>query len=87
MPSHFTGSPADRMRRLDQAGRRCIGNNRYCVNAAVDEFDVVPVVDGQAQLAAPVQTRKTCGRHRLNVLTDKSVHIVEHRKYVYRNAA
>lgn len=82
MGTTFEGTAADRIARLKRRGRACVGQNGHCVNAAVDEFDVIPVVDGRPDTTAPVSTLKTCGRHRVVVTRDERVHVVEHRQQV-----
>ncbi len=78
MATTFTGGSDARIQRLEARGRRCIALNGRCVNAAVDLFDVIPMLHGLPHWGAPIETRKTCGRHRLAVIADKRIHVLKH---------
>lgn len=74
MPTQLEGSVEDRFAYLDRIDRRCIANGAYCINAAVDEFDVIVNSDGTEQIL------KTCGRHRMHVLGSSKYTIKDHRQ-------
>lgn len=69
MPNQWTGTPEERLARMDKAGRRCDGNNRHCTRSAVNKYKLLPAdghgnpVDG----AEPVW-KKSCGYHRVQFL-------------------
>lgn len=78
-----TRRPTDEQKRfeyLESIGRRCLGNNGHCINTAVDEFDVIPAVDGEPVNGSDVVTLKTCGRHRIQVLGVAQYYVVRHRR-------
>lgn len=82
MGQEYTETAEERIGYLDSVGRRCIGQNGHCMNAAVDEFDVVPAVNGEADLNAKQTLLKTCGRHRMVVFANSKLHVVGHRRHV-----
>lgn len=80
MPSTLAGSVEDRFAYLDRIGRRCTGNGSYCINAATDEFDVIPAKDGKPVAGGKEEIVMTCGRHRMQVLGSSRLIVKAHRK-------
>lgn len=69
MATKLMGTRQDRYERLDRIGRRCDGNNRSCLNNAVDEY-VIRLADGFGKplLDTEPEIRRSCGRHRAQFL-------------------
>ena len=64
MPTTFSGTPDERRERLERNGRRCDGQNRFCVSTASTWFKVVRA-DGKFNPlpGAEPEIKKACGKH------------------------
>lgn len=79
-PPRFLGTMEDRLEHLDRINRRCDGNNRYCVNSAVDEYDILRTNGfGEPLPDAEKEIRRSCGKHRAQFLASGRFKVTEKR--------
>jgi hypothetical protein len=62
MPNKWKGSIADRLVRLEAAGRRCDANNRNCTRSAVKVYTLLPAVENKPTGEPPVD-KMCCSYH------------------------
>lgn len=85
MSEKWTGTTAERFERLDQAGRRCDGNNRHCTHGAVEEYELQPAIEWVPTDSATV-TKKSCSRHVQQFINNPNYVVVSKRRFAARPA-
>lgn len=85
MPQRFEGTKEARLLQLDQQGRRCDANNRFCATPAVEEFRLQRTNGNGVVLPhAEIIVRKCCGRHRVQFLQNAQYALVSRRSLTER---
>jgi hypothetical protein len=66
MPTSYSGTTEDRLRRLDERGQRCDGNNRRCTQTAVVVFYLLhlDMATGEPVEGAEPIDEQACSKHR-----------------------
>ncbi len=82
----FTGTVADRYARLDSSGKRCDGNSRRCVHAAVEAYTLAPAVEWEPVPDAEPVTKQSCAKHRQQFADNSMYRVLETRQLPGRPA-
>jgi hypothetical protein len=82
MPTTWNGSKEDRLKRLDERGRRCDGAARTCPQTAVMAYELMPVnpADGTDRPGTEPVVQQACGKHRRAVSERATFRVLSRRE-------
>jgi hypothetical protein len=85
MTAKWTGTTEERYERLEQANRRCDGNNRRCTHSAVQQYTLSPAVEW-VPTGEPEVIKNSCSRHVQQFTNNPNYVVADTRRFASRPA-